>query len=100
MSLFPLIVLGLITGFIINKILNTISQGMVLDVIFGLLGALIGRWVFISLGWEGMSGLNLYSLFIALAGAVSLIVIFRASLGALFLLRIYRELVRRRLDRV
>ncbi|MDW5419147.1 GlsB/YeaQ/YmgE family stress response membrane protein [Iodobacter sp. CM08] len=97
MLLFHLITLGLIAGLIINKMLNTISQGIVLDIIFGLLGAFIGCWVFISLGYEGISGLNLYSLFITIAGAVSLLVASRAILGALLLLRISRELARRRL---
>ncbi|MBY0443812.1 MAG: hypothetical protein K2Q15_01195 [Burkholderiales bacterium] len=100
MSIFPLIMLGLIADFIINKILNTLSQGMVLDMIFGLLGAFIACWGFIFLGWEGMGGLNLYSLFIAVAGTISLIVVSRAILGALLLLRIYRELVRHRFDGV
>jgi uncharacterized membrane protein YeaQ/YmgE (transglycosylase-associated protein family) len=96
MSLFPLMMLGLIAGLIINKILTTISQGVVLDMIFGGLGAFLGCWAFISLGYEGMSELSFYSLFITVAAAVSLIVVVRAILGALLLLRISRELVRHR----
>jgi uncharacterized membrane protein YeaQ/YmgE (transglycosylase-associated protein family) len=96
MLLFPLMMLGLIAGFIINKILTTISQGVVLDMIFGVLGAFWGCWAVISLDDEGMSELSLYSLFITVAAAVALIVGVRAILGALLLLRISRELARHR----
>ena len=66
------IVLGLIAGFIASKIVNKRGEGLVLDVILGVFGALIGGWIFRALGSAGASGFNLWSLLVAVVGAVTL----------------------------
>ena len=62
MSFLAWIVLGLLAGFIGSKIVNNTGQGVVLDIILGVVGAVIGGWLFNQFGASGVSGLNLYSL--------------------------------------
>jgi uncharacterized membrane protein YeaQ/YmgE (transglycosylase-associated protein family) len=70
MSLFAWILLGLLAGFIASHLVNHRGEGMVLDVLLGVVGAIIGGWIAHLLGLAGVARLNLYSLAIATAGAV------------------------------
>jgi uncharacterized membrane protein YeaQ/YmgE (transglycosylase-associated protein family) len=81
MSFLAWIVLGLLAGFIGSKIVNRRGEGIVLDVLLGIVGAVIGGWLFHSFGAAGVSGLNLYSLFVAVLGAVVLLVVYHALRG-------------------
>lgn len=67
MSLLVWIVLGLFAGFIGSKIVNRGGEGIVLDVLLGIVGAVIGGWLFHAFGAAGVNGLNLYSLFVAVS---------------------------------
>ena len=78
MSFLAWIVLGLIAGFIGSKIVNRKGEGIVLDILLGIVGALAGGWLFHVFGARGVSGLNLYSLFVAVIGSVVLLVIYHA----------------------
>jgi uncharacterized membrane protein YeaQ/YmgE (transglycosylase-associated protein family) len=78
MSILAWIVLGLIAGFIGSKIVNKSGEGMLLDIILGIVGAVIGGWVFNRFGAAGVTGLNLYSLLVAVIGAVLFLVIYHA----------------------
>ena len=78
MSFLAWIVLGLLAGFIGSKIVNRRGEGIVLDVLLGVVGAVIGGWLFHSFGAAGVSGLNLYSLFVAVLGSVVLLVVYHA----------------------
>jgi len=69
-------VLGLIAGFIGSKIVNRRGEGIVLDILLGIVGAVIGGWLFHVFGAAGVSGLNLYSLFVAVVGSVVLLVVY------------------------
>jgi len=71
-------VLGLIAGFIGSKIVNRRGEGIVLDILLGIVGAVIGGWLFHVFGAAGVSGLNLYSLFVAVVGSVVLLVVYHA----------------------
>jgi uncharacterized membrane protein YeaQ/YmgE (transglycosylase-associated protein family) len=78
MSFVAWIVLGLIAGFIASKIVNKTGEGWLLDIVLGIVGAVAGGWLFSSFGMPGATGLNLYSLFVAVAGAAVLLVAYHA----------------------
>ena len=65
MSVVAWIVLGLIAGFIGSKIVNKSGEGVVLDILLGIVGAVLGGWLFNRFGAAGVTGLNLYSLLVA-----------------------------------
>src|SRR5271156_1185930 len=78
MSIFAWIVLGLIAGFIGSKIVNKQGEGLFLDIILGIVGAIAGGWLFNMFGAAGVSGLNLYSLVVAVVGAIVVLVVYHA----------------------
>src|ERR1700680_3578465 len=78
MSFFAWIVLGLIAGFIGSKIVNRRGEGILLDILLGVVGSFAGGYLFHLFGEPGVSGLNLYSLFVAVVGSVVLLVVFSA----------------------
>lgn len=81
MSLVAWIILGLISGFIGSKIVNRTGEGFFLDIVLGIVGAVIGGWLFHTFGMAGVTGLNLYSLFVAVIGAIVLLVVYHAIRG-------------------
>jgi uncharacterized membrane protein YeaQ/YmgE (transglycosylase-associated protein family) len=78
MSILAWLVLGLIAGFIASKIVNKSGEGVVLDIVLGIVGALVGGWVFNTFGQAGVTGLNLYSMLVAVVGAVVVLVVYHA----------------------
>jgi uncharacterized membrane protein YeaQ/YmgE (transglycosylase-associated protein family) len=78
MSIIAWVVLGLIAGFIGSKLVNKRGEGFFLDIILGVVGAVVGGWVFSLFGGLGVSGLNLHSLIVAVIGAVLVLVIYHA----------------------
>jgi uncharacterized membrane protein YeaQ/YmgE (transglycosylase-associated protein family) len=72
-------VLGLIAGFIASKIVNRRGKGILLDIV--LVGALVGGFLFTQLGATGITGFNLYSLFVAAVGAVVILVVYHVIAG-------------------
>src|ERR1700733_2305823 len=76
MSIFAWIVLGLLAGFIGSKIVNRRGEGVLLDILLGVVGAFAGGWLFRVFGASGVSGLNIYSLFVAVIGSVVLLVLY------------------------
>jgi uncharacterized membrane protein YeaQ/YmgE (transglycosylase-associated protein family) len=81
MGILSWIILGLIAGFIGSKIVNREGQGFWLDIALGIFGAIIGGYLFSLLGKEGVTGLNLYSMLVAVAGSVVLLLIYNALTG-------------------
>ena len=76
------IILGALAGWIASMIVATDSeQGFLGDVILGIVGAVVGGFVFNLLGASGVNGFNIYSLFVAVIGAVVVVFIGRALLG-------------------
>ncbi|HEY5300344.1 MAG TPA: GlsB/YeaQ/YmgE family stress response membrane protein [Acetobacteraceae bacterium] len=75
------IILGLIAGFIASKIVNKEGSGLVLDIVLGIVGALIGGFIFNAIGAVGVTGFNLWSLLVAVIGAIILLVIYHAIVG-------------------
>jgi uncharacterized membrane protein YeaQ/YmgE (transglycosylase-associated protein family) len=78
MSFLAWILLGLLAGFIASKIVNKQGEGVILDIVLGIVGALAGGWLFNTFGATGVTGLNLYSLLVAVVGAVVLLVAYHA----------------------
>lgn len=78
MSFLAWIVLGLIAGFIGSKIVNKKGEGLLLDIVLGIVGALVGGWLFQAFGAAGVSGINVYSLVVAVIGSVVVLVIYHA----------------------
>jgi uncharacterized membrane protein YeaQ/YmgE (transglycosylase-associated protein family) len=74
MSFLAWIVLGLVAGFIASKIVNKQGEGFLLDIVLGIVGAVVGGWLFGLLGASGVSGVNLYSLLVAVAGAIVVLI--------------------------
>jgi uncharacterized membrane protein YeaQ/YmgE (transglycosylase-associated protein family) len=74
MSIIGWIVLGLIAGFIGSKIVNRQGQGIILDIVLGVVGAIVGGWLFETIGHAGVTGFNLYSMFVAIIGSVVVLV--------------------------
>ncbi|MDE2263321.1 MAG: GlsB/YeaQ/YmgE family stress response membrane protein [Gammaproteobacteria bacterium] len=76
MSIIAWIVLGLIAGFIASKIVNKTGEGLIRDILLGVVGALVGGWLFRAFGMHGVTGLNVYSLLVAVAGAIVFLVVY------------------------
>jgi uncharacterized membrane protein YeaQ/YmgE (transglycosylase-associated protein family) len=81
MSILSWIVFGLIAGFVSSLIVNRKGEGLVLDLVIGIVGALIGGWIMTSIGREGVTGFNLHSFLVAIGGSVVL----------LFILHVFRR---------
>lgn len=78
MSFIAWIILGLIAGFIGSKIVNKKGDGLFLDIILGIIGGVVGGWIAHFFGMAGVSGLNIYSLVVAVVGAIVVLVIYHA----------------------
>jgi len=78
MSSIAWIVLGLIAGFIASKLVNKSGEGMLLDIVLGIVGAVVGGWLFNMFGMAGVTGLNVYSLVVAVIGAAVFLIVYHA----------------------
>jgi uncharacterized membrane protein YeaQ/YmgE (transglycosylase-associated protein family) len=78
MSFLAWIVLGLVAGFIASKIINKTGEGMLMDIVLGILGAVVGGWLFNRFGMPGVTGLNLYSMLVAVIGAAIFLIVYHA----------------------
>jgi uncharacterized membrane protein YeaQ/YmgE (transglycosylase-associated protein family) len=70
MSIIGWVVLGLVAGFIASKIVNKTGEGLLLDIVLGVLGAMVGGFTFHLIGKTGITGFNIWSLFVSVVGAV------------------------------
>ena len=78
MSILAWLVVGLIAGFLASKVINKSGSGLVMDIVLGVVGALVGGFIFNAIGHSAPSGINLYSIFVAFIGAVVVLVIYHA----------------------
>jgi uncharacterized membrane protein YeaQ/YmgE (transglycosylase-associated protein family) len=81
MSILAWLVLGLIAGFIASKIINRTGEGVLLDIVLGIVGAIVGGFVFNQFGAAGVTGFNLYSMVVAVIGAIIVLVLYHAIAG-------------------
>ncbi|MBI0539570.1 GlsB/YeaQ/YmgE family stress response membrane protein [Roseomonas sp. KE2513] len=81
MSIIGWLVLGLIAGFVASKLYAGSGQGVVLDIVLGIIGAFVGGFLFNTFGSAGVTGFNLYSMIVAIIGAVVVLWIYHAVTG-------------------
>jgi len=78
MSLLAWIILGLVSGFIASRLINRTGEGVVFDIVLGIVGAVVGGWLFNTFGMAGVTGFGLYGLLVAVVGAAALLVVYHA----------------------
>ena len=76
MSIIAWLVVGLIAGFIGSKIVNKTGEGVVLDIVLGVIGAMVGGFLFNMFGAHGVDGINLYSILVAIVGSVVVLMLY------------------------
>lgn len=81
MSVLGWILLGLISGFVASKVVNAKGEGCLIDIALGLVGAMVGGFIFTSIGGSPISGFNLYSMFVAIIGAIVVLFLYHAITG-------------------
>ncbi len=81
MSIIGWIIFGLITGFIASKIVNDRGEGCLLDIVLGVVGALVGGAIFAFLGHPVVYQFSLWSVFVAVIGAVVVLLVWHAATG-------------------
>jgi uncharacterized membrane protein YeaQ/YmgE (transglycosylase-associated protein family) len=78
MGILSWIVLGGIAGWIGSRLINRTGEGVFRDIVLGIVGGIIGGWIFAALGSTGVTGFNLWSLFVAVVGAVVILSLYHA----------------------
>lgn len=78
MGILSWLILGLIAGFIASKVVNKSGEGLILDIVLGIIGAVVGGWLFSFFGAAGVTGLNIYSMVVAVVGAIVVLLIYHA----------------------
>lgn len=81
MSILGWIILGLIAGFIASKIVNKAGEGFFVDILLGIVGAVVGGFLFNTFGAVGVTGFNIYSMIVAVVGAVVVLWLYHAIAG-------------------
>ncbi|MDR3642828.1 MAG: GlsB/YeaQ/YmgE family stress response membrane protein [Candidatus Doudnabacteria bacterium] len=74
------IIFGALAGWIASSIMGS-RDGLLMDIVLGIVGAILGGFIMSLFGQGGVSGFNLYSFLVAIFGAVVLIWIVRAIRG-------------------
>lgn len=81
MGIISWIILGLIAGFIGSKFVDRQGKGFWLDIALGIVGALVGGFLFSLFGATGVTGLNIWSMIVAIVGSVVVLLIYNAVAG-------------------
>ena len=81
MSIIAWLILGLIAGFIASKIYAGSGQGIVMDIVLGVVGAFVGGFLFNAVGGTGVTGFNIYSMIVAIIGAIVVLWIYHTVTG-------------------
>jgi uncharacterized membrane protein YeaQ/YmgE (transglycosylase-associated protein family) len=81
MSIIGWLIVGLIAGFVASRIVNAQGQGIVLDIGLGMLGALVGGFIFDAIGGVGVTGFNAWSLLVAIIGSIIVLILYHAVTG-------------------
>ena len=72
------LIVGGIAGFLASKVVNRTGEGMVRDILLGVVGAIVGGWIFNAIGEPGVNGVNIYSILVAFVGGVVVLVLYHA----------------------
>ncbi|HEY3637790.1 MAG TPA: GlsB/YeaQ/YmgE family stress response membrane protein [Rhizomicrobium sp.] len=81
MSILGWIIFGLITGFVASRIVNQRGEGCMLNITLGLVGALVGGFIFRQLAGFDAFHFNLVSMFVAIVGAIVVLLLYHALTG-------------------
>jgi len=81
MSILAWLVVGLLAGFIASKIVNRSGSGVLVDIVLGIVGALVGGFLFRLVGAQGLDGFSVWSVLVAVVGAVVVLGVKRALVG-------------------
>jgi uncharacterized membrane protein YeaQ/YmgE (transglycosylase-associated protein family) len=81
MSILGWVLLGIIAGFIGSKIVDSQGQGLLLNMVLGIVGAIVGGFLFNLFGASGITGFNIYSMIVAVVGSVLVLWIYHALAG-------------------
>jgi uncharacterized membrane protein YeaQ/YmgE (transglycosylase-associated protein family) len=82
MGIISWIILGLIAGFVGSKIVDSQGQGFWLNIALGIVGALVGGFIFGLFGASGVTGLNVWSAIVAIAGSIVVLLIYNTLMGS------------------
>jgi uncharacterized membrane protein YeaQ/YmgE (transglycosylase-associated protein family) len=82
MGIISWIILGLIAGFIGSKIVDSQGQGFWLNIALGIVGAVVGGFLFGLFGASGVTGLNVWSMIVAIAGSIVVLLIYYTLMGS------------------
>jgi uncharacterized membrane protein YeaQ/YmgE (transglycosylase-associated protein family) len=74
------LIVGAVAGWLASKVMRS-GQGLLTDIVVGILGAFIGGFLFNAIGAPGVSGFNIWSIFVAFAGAIVLLAVIRLFSG-------------------
>jgi uncharacterized membrane protein YeaQ/YmgE (transglycosylase-associated protein family) len=75
------IVLGFITGLVASKLVDKRGEGLIRDIPLGIVGAVTSGWVFAAVGATDVTGFNVWSLTVAVVGAVAFMVAWHLMVG-------------------
>jgi uncharacterized membrane protein YeaQ/YmgE (transglycosylase-associated protein family) len=81
MGIIAWIFVGLTGGFLASKVVNRTGEGLMRDILLGIVGAVVGGWIFNALGEPGATGVNMYSIVVAFIGGVVVLVLYHALFG-------------------
>jgi uncharacterized membrane protein YeaQ/YmgE (transglycosylase-associated protein family) len=70
--------LGLVAGFLASLFVNKRGEGMLMDIVLGVVGAVVGGFIAQFAGFTGITGFDLYSIFIAFGGSVVVLFLYHA----------------------
>jgi uncharacterized membrane protein YeaQ/YmgE (transglycosylase-associated protein family) len=76
------LIVGAVSGWLASIVMRTnAEQGLLLDIVVGIIGAFIGGFLFNVLGAPGVTGFNIWSVFVSFVGAVVLLALLRLFTG-------------------
>ena len=81
MGILAWLIVGLIAGYLGSLLVNRSGEGMIRDIVLGIVGAFVGGYIFTAMGSVGVTGLDLRSIMVATVGAVVLLVLYHAVAG-------------------
>lgn len=78
MSILAWIALGLMVGFIANKLFNKTGEGALMNIVLGIIGAVFGGALINKFGIAGAAWLNMWSVLVSVGGAALFLVVYNA----------------------
>jgi uncharacterized membrane protein YeaQ/YmgE (transglycosylase-associated protein family) len=78
MGILAWLVLGLIAGFIASLLVNKKGEGMFMDIVLGIVGAVVGGFIAHFAGYSGITGFDPYSIMIAVGGSIVVLFLYHA----------------------